>query len=56
MEREELRKRVINTATALALQETERIGQAYTKALSKALNEACIRHDVSRKEFIKMFL
>lgn len=54
MERTELRKKVINTATALALQEINQTGQAYTKALSKALNEACIRHDVSRKEFIKM--
>ncbi|WDU84227.1 hypothetical protein [Caloramator sp. Dgby_cultured_2] len=51
-----LRKQVLNLATALALQETERTGEDYTRAINKALDEACIRLGVNHKDFIKMFI
>ncbi|MDO6353987.1 hypothetical protein Q3V94_02665 [Caloramator sp. CAR-1] len=55
-ESRELRKQVIALATALALQETERTGEDYTRAINKALDEACIRLGVNHKDFIKMFI
>ncbi|MDO6353550.1 hypothetical protein Q3V94_00435 [Caloramator sp. CAR-1] len=55
-ESRELRKQVIALATALALQETERTGEDYTKAINRALDEACKRLGVNHKDFIKMFI
>ncbi|SHF16996.1 hypothetical protein [Caloramator proteoclasticus] len=52
----EIRKQVLSIATSLALQETERTGEDYSKALNKALDEACIRLGIEHKEFIKMFI
>lgn len=52
----DLRKRVINLAAKLAQQESEESGQEYTKCISKALDEACLRLGVNRNQFIKMFI
>lgn len=53
---EELRRKVINLAAKLAQREAEESGQDYTKCISKALDEACIRLGVNRKQFIKIFI
>lgn len=53
---ENMRKKVIALATSLALQESERIGSDYTKCINKALDEACLRLGIDRKEFIRMFI
>lgn len=52
----DLRRKVINLATSIALQETAQSGQDYCKATNKALDEACERIGVDRKQFIKMFI
>lgn len=52
---EELRRKVINLATSLALQETDRTGKDYTECINGALDEACERLKVNRKDFIRMF-
>jgi hypothetical protein len=51
-----LRKKVINTAVSIALRETEKTGEDYSSIISKALNEACEKLGVERKEFIRMFI
>lgn len=53
---ENMRRKVIALATSLALQESEETGSDYTKCISKALDEACLRLGVNRKQFIKMFI
>jgi hypothetical protein len=51
----DLKRQVINLATILALRESES-GQDYTKCISNALDEACYRLNIDRKQFIKMFV
>lgn len=50
---EELRLKVINTAAYIAQQEMDKSGGNLKEVLSKAIDEACLRHDVDRKQFIK---
>lgn len=52
----DLRSKVKNLAAELARQEAERTGEDYKKCISSALDEACTRLGVDRKEFIKMFI
>jgi hypothetical protein len=52
----ELRKKVIELTATLALGDTEKTGEDYKTAISKALEESCKRLDISNKEFIKMFI
>lgn len=52
----ELRKKVIDLAASLALQESQATGKDYSECVCKALDEACIRLQIDKKEFIKMFL
>lgn len=52
----QIRKQVLSLATSLALQETERTGEDYSKALNKALDEAFLRLGIDHKEFIKMMI
>lgn len=52
----EFRKKVINLATVIALQESGRTGTDYSTCINNALDEACERLQVNRKEFIKLFL
>lgn len=40
---EELKRKIINLATSLTLQESAMTGKDYTECISEALNEACIR-------------
>jgi hypothetical protein len=47
---------VISLATSLALQETERTGEDYSKVIPKALEEACKQLEIEHKEFIKLFI
>lgn len=51
-----MRRNVLSLATSLALQESAEKGTDYTKAIPVALEEACIRLGIDRKQFIKMFL
>lgn len=53
---EELKRKVINLATSLALQESVRTGKDYTECINAACNETCIRLGISSTMFIKMFL
>lgn len=53
---EELKNKVVNLAITLALQESEGYGTDYSTCTNKALDEACLRLEVNRKEFIKLFL
>lgn len=46
---EELKRKVINLATRLALQESTRTGKDYTECINAACNEACIRLGVNVK-------
>ncbi|GIW49182.1 MAG: hypothetical protein KatS3mg079_658 [Caloramator sp.] len=52
----QLRKQVLALATSLALQETERTGEDYSKVIPKALVEACKRLNIEHKDFIKLFI
>lgn len=52
----ELRNKVINLVCKSAQQEAESTGKDYRECISKALDEACIRLGISRKDFIKMFI
>lgn len=52
----DLKNKVKNLAAELALQEAEETGKDYTECISKALDDACTRLGVNRKEFIKMFI
>jgi hypothetical protein len=56
MKDKDLKNKVKNLAAELALQEAERTGKDYKECISSSLDEACIRLDVNRKEFIKMFI
>jgi hypothetical protein len=56
MDMKELRRKVVNIAAELAQQEVERTGKDYKACIDKALDEACIRLGVNRKQFIEMFL
>lgn len=51
----ELRRKVIDLATSLALQETEKTGKNYKEAIPGALEEACVRLGISKENFIKAF-
>lgn len=52
----DLKRNVKNLAAELALQEAERTGKDYHECISGALDEACKRLGVNRKEFILMFI
>lgn len=52
----DLKSKIINLAAELARQETDRTRKDYTSCISTALDEACLRLGVSKKEFIKMFI
>ena len=54
MEDRELKRRVINLATSLALQ--DRTTRPYYEVISECIEEACSRLHVNRKTFIKMFI
>jgi len=53
---ESMRRKVIVLAINIALQESETNGKDYCDSINDALDEACLRLEVSRKEFIRMFL
>jgi len=50
------RKKVINTAVALAYQLADEQNKKYEEVLGQAIEEACLRNNIGHKEFIKMFL
>lgn len=52
---ENTKRKVIALASELAYQESERTGKDYTECINDALDEACERLGVGRKEFIRMF-
>ncbi|KYH35858.1 hypothetical protein CLTEP_02510 [Clostridium tepidiprofundi DSM 19306] len=56
MDKSSLRRRIINTAVALAYQLADEQNKSYEEVLGQAIEEACIRHNVGHKEFIKMFI
>jgi hypothetical protein len=56
MEKQEIKRKVKNLAAELARQEAERTGKDYHECISNALDEACERLGISRKNYIKMFL
>lgn len=51
-----LKRDIVNLATQLALQETKSTGEDYTTAMSKAIEEACLRLGIKKEEYIKMFI
>jgi len=56
MSNKELRRNVISLAGKLAQQKYERTGKAYTECIGQALDEACLRLSINKKEFIRMFI
>jgi hypothetical protein len=56
MPEDELRKKIKNLAAELARQNSEETGKDYNECISEALDEACERLRVNRKNFIKMFI
>ena len=52
----DIRSKLINMATSLALQESEETGKCYKECTSDALEEACLRLNIDKKEFLKMFI
>lgn len=52
----EIRRQVLALATSLALQTTGEQGIDYTQAISAALDEACLRLSIDKKQFIKLFV
>jgi hypothetical protein len=56
LNRNETKEKVKSLAAELAQQEVERTGKDYQECISWAIDEACERLGVSKKEFIMMFL
>lgn len=54
MEDRELKAKVIDLATSLALEDTTK--RPYSKVISECIEEACSKLHVNRKTFIKMFI
>lgn len=52
----DIKRKVKNLAAELARQEAEETGKDYHECISTALDEACERLGVNRKNYIKMFL
>lgn len=49
----ELRDKIIRLAEVLTLQEAERTGEKHISLISAALEEACLRFDIDKSEFIE---
>ncbi|BDR82520.1 hypothetical protein [Clostridium tetani] len=52
----EIKNRVMNLATQLALEKVEVYGKTYYRSNNEAIEEACGRLGINRKDFIKMFI
>lgn len=53
---ESLRQKVITLATSIASQNSETSGKDYYDCISDALDKACEKLGVGKKEFIRIFL
>lgn len=49
----ELRDKIIRLAAVLTLQEAERTGEKHISLIPAALEEACLRFDIDKREFIE---
>jgi ubiquitin len=56
VESKDIKLKVKNLAAELARQEVERTGKDYHKCISNALDEACERMGIKRKEYIRLFI
>lgn len=52
---EDLRKKILNRATQIALKESSQGGKHYSECIDEAIKRTCIEFGISEKERIEIF-